>query len=312
MDLKLLEAFAAIMRAGSLTKAELQTGMSKATLSRSLQKLEEELGAQLLIRSARRITPTEAGSMLHRHCEALLADVSGRWESARHEVQEVTHGGKGRLRILADNHFTTTFVCHVARLFVELNPNMVCELDAAGRSDSPRIDNVDCYICSVAPDVPDVVAKLVGRLPFGLYASPYYAEKHGIPKAPKELTAHTSISLRRTEFSDRIMLHSSEASHPYVSRFSIHTNDYWVMKTFCVDGLGIALMPDFFVQPEVDNGSLVPVLPSWKPEQKRVFCVYQRSRYASQKLRAFIDLLTKSMTDIDKLNFYLASRPLQR
>ena len=72
MDLKLLEAFAAIMRAGSLTKAELQTGMSKATLSRSLQRLEEELGVQLLIRSARKITPTEAGSrsVTHQFCPA--------------------------------------------------------------------------------------------------------------------------------------------------------------------------------------------------------------------------------------------------
>ena len=64
MELKLVEAFASIMRAGSLTKAEAQTGVAKATLSRSLQRLEEELGVQLLIRSARTITPTEAGQML--------------------------------------------------------------------------------------------------------------------------------------------------------------------------------------------------------------------------------------------------------
>ena len=309
MELKLVEAFASIMRAGSLTKAEAQTGVAKATLSRSLQRLEEELGVQLLIRSARTITPTEAGQMLYAHCEALLADLSGRWETAQHEVQELTQGGKGRLKVLSDNHFTTTFVCHVIKLFMESHPKTLCELDAAERSDAPRLDDVDCYICAVAPDVPDVVAKLVGKLSFGLYASPQYVARHGMPMEPKELTAHNSVVLKRSEFSERVMLHSSDTSHKYQSRVAVRTNDYWLMKTFCVDGLGLALLPDFFAQPEVKSGGLLPVLPAWKPEQKRIYCAYQRSRYASKKLRSFVDMLTQSMEDIGKLNNYVASVP---
>lgn len=309
MELKLVEAFASIMRAGSLTKAEAQTGVAKATLSRSLQRLEDELGVQLLVRSARKIMPTEAGQMLYAHCEALLSDLSGRWETARHEVQELTQGGTGRLKVMSDNHFTTTFVCHVIKLFMESHPNTVCELDAAERADSPRLDDVDCYIGAAAPDVPDVIAKMVGKLSFGLYASPQYVARHGLPMAPKDLTAHTSIVLRRSEFAERVMLHSSEASHKYQSRITIRTNDYWLMKTFCVDGLGLALLPDFFAQPEVKSGGLVPVLPAWKPEQKRIYCVYHRSRFASKKLRAFVDMLIKSMENIGRLNNYVASYP---
>ncbi|MCW5663874.1 MAG: LysR family transcriptional regulator [Piscinibacter sp.] len=307
MELKLVEAFTLIMRAGSLTKAETQTGMSKATLSRLLRKLEEDLGVQLLSRSSRKVTPTDAGRAFHAHCEALLADVSGRWETARHEVQEMATGGKGRLRVLADNHFTTTFVCHVARLFLEKYPNIRCELDAAGREDSPRMEDVDCYVCAEAPDLPDVVAKLVGRLTYGLYASPSYLRANGTPTSPKELTSHISITLRKPEFAATAVLHSEKTSHPYVSRSTVGTNDYWVMKTFCVDGLGIALLPDFFAGPEVKHGSLVPVLPDWKPERRRIFCAYQRQRYAAKKLQAFISLLTESMADIDSFNTYVAS-----
>lgn len=312
MELKLVEAFAFIMRAGSLTKAEAQTGVAKATLSRSLQRLEEELGVQLIIRSARKITPTEAGQMLYSHCEALLTDLSGRWETARHEVQELNLGGKGRLKVLSDNHFTTTFVCHVIKLFMESYPSTLCELHAAERADAPRLDDADCYICAVAPDLPDVVAKLVGRLSFGLYASPQYVARHGMPMEPKELTAHNSVVLKRSEFSERVMLHSSESSHIYQSRIAVRTNDYWLMKTFCVDGLGIALLPDFFAQPEVKSGGLLPVLPAWKPEQKRIYCAYQRSRYGSKKLRSFIEMLTQSMDDIGVLNNYVASVPSPR
>lgn len=307
MELKLVEAFSLIMRAGSLTKAESQMGMSKATLSRLLRKLEEDLGVQLLTRSSRKIVPTEAGRAFYAHCEALLSDVSGRWETARHEVQEMASGSKGRLRILADNHFTTTFVCNITRVFLEKHPNISCELDAAGREDSPRMEDVDCYVCAEAPDIPDVVAKLVGRLTYGLYASPNYLRANGVPDHPNKLTAHTSIALRMPEFAATPTLHSEETSMPYVSRYTVGTNDYWVMKTFCVDGLGIALLPDFFVSPEVSVGSLVPVLPNWKPERRRVFVAYQRQRYAAKKLQAFIALLAESMSNIKSTNNFVAA-----
>lgn len=307
MELKLVEAFALIMRAGSLTKAETQTGMSKATLSRLLRKLEEDLGVQLLTRSPRKVIPTEAGRALHAHCEALLSDVSGRWESARHEVQEMATGSKGRLRILADNHFVTTFVSNITRQFLEKHPNIRCELDAAGREDSPRMEDVDCYVCAEAPDLPDVVGKLVGRLTYGLYASPTYLQNNGAPSSPKELTAHTSITLRKPEFATTPILHSDQESQPFVSRSMVSTNDYWVMKTFCVDGLGIALLPDFFVNPEVDCGSLIPVLPAWKPERRRVYVAYQRQRFTAKKLQEFISLLADNMADIRFTSNYVAT-----
>ncbi|PVX82440.1 LysR substrate binding domain-containing protein [Paraburkholderia unamae] len=103
------------------------------------------------------------------------------------------------------------------------------------------------------------------------------------------------------------MLHSQQTSQPYISRSIIETNDYWVMKTFCVDGLGIALLPDFFVQPEIRHGSLIPVLQDWKPEMQRIFCAYHRQRYGSKKLKSFIDLVTQSIVDIPTFNNYVAS-----
>ncbi|MBS0341621.1 MAG: LysR family transcriptional regulator [Proteobacteria bacterium] len=303
MELKLVEAFTVIMRAGSLTKAESQSGMSKATLSRLLRKLEEDLGVQLLSRSSRKVTPTDAGRALHAHCEALLSDMSGRWETARNEIQEIGSGTRGRLRILSDNHFSTTFVCHVAGLFLRRHPTIRCELDAAGREDSPRIEDVDCYVCAEAPDLPDIVAKLVGRLTYGLYAGPAYLREYGVPKTPKDLAEHTAVALRKQA---PVVLHSDKTSHPLISREVVATNDYWVMKTFCVDGMGIALLPDFFARPEVKHGSLIPVLPEWKPERKRIYCAYQRQRYLAKKLQAFVALLAESAADMESFNTYVA------
>lgn len=122
--MKLVEAFALIVRMGSLTKAEAHSGTSKATLSRHLQQLEAQLGVQLLVRTSRRVVPTEAGRSFHAHCDALLSAVSARLQAASKEVLEMNSGSRGRLCVLADNQFTTTFVSHVMRVFLESYPNV--------------------------------------------------------------------------------------------------------------------------------------------------------------------------------------------
>lgn len=185
IDFKLLESFALIMRVGSLTKAEALSGISKATLSRQLQRLEEQLGAQLLVRSARKIIPTDAGHAFNAHCESLLTEMTARVEAASTEVQDMTSGVKGKLVILSDSQFSTTFVSHVTRTFMRRHPNLECELYMAGRADSPSVDEVDCYVCDQALDLPNLIAKPVGRLKYGLYASPIYLRRAGVPMSRK-------------------------------------------------------------------------------------------------------------------------------
>lgn len=306
MNIKLVEAFALIMRTGTLAKAEAQTGISKATLSRQLQRLEEQLGAQLLLRTSRGFVPTDAGRAFLAHCDAMLTDASARLEAASTEVREMSLGAGGGLCILSDNQFMTSFVTHVTKIFLKRFPDVECELHVAGRPDSPNVEEVDCYVCSEAPDRPNVIGKLIGRLSYGLYASPAYMAREGLPLTPKDLSKHASVRLRDPDFV-KVVLHAENSSHPYLSRSTLQTNDYWVLKTFCIDGMGIALLPDFFAQPEVNHGSLVPVLPEWKPERRRVYCAYQRQRCIGKKLRAFIDLVSTSVADIDTVHTYIAS-----
>ncbi len=310
LDLRLIEAFALVVRHGSLSRAEEASGMSKATLSRQVLALETALGSTLLTRGPRGVLPTESGRVFHAHCESLLADLAGRIETARVQVQELDSGVTGSLTVLAESVFGTTFVCHVARLFRERYPNVAFRLDMAHRIDSPAVADVDCYVCAVPPDVPNLVGKLLGRISYGLYASPSYLQRKGIPVTPLDIARHDAIVMGEAGAPpEKTMLHSDRHSQPYVPRAGVATNDHWVMKTFCLDGFGIALLPDFFVQPEVSRRNLVPVLPNWKPERTRIYCAYQQQRYKSRKLKDFIELLAASVKDMDSYNPYVGSLP---
>ena len=313
IDLAQVQAFVLVMQSGSLTKAESLSGVSKATLSRQLTRLEELLGTQLLMRSSRRVTPTEAGRAFFARCEGLLDDVTGRLEAARTEVQEITAGVSGSLSLLSDTQFSTSFVCHVVKLFLESHPNVRCQLDVASRLNAPQIGDVDCYVCSEPPDVPNLVAKLLGRLNYGLYASPQYLERQGTPQAPGELLHHRSIVMKEASGPSQVLLVSgASGSYAFRPEPAFETNDHWVMKTFCIDGFGIALLPAFFARPEVAQGVLVPVLPQWQPEPRRIYCAFQRQRYMGRKLRAFVDLMARCVVDIDSYNFYVGSSTARR
>ncbi|WP_418132652.1 LysR family transcriptional regulator [Variovorax sp. 375MFSha3.1] len=312
IDLALVEAFVLIAHSGSLTKAESLSGVSKATLSRQLTRLEELLGAQLLLRSPRRISLTEAGRAFLVRGEGLLDEVKGRLEEASTEVHALTTGVSGSLSLLSDTQFSTSFVCHVVKLFLEEHPDVRCQLDVASGFHAPRIDDVDCYVCSEPPDAPNLVARLLGRLNYGLYASPQYLVRHGVPSSPDELVAHQSIVMKEPSERSQVLLVSGAASFAFGPEPAFETNDHWVMKTFCIDGLGIALLPAFFVRPELEQGVLVPVLPQWQPEPRRIYCAYQRQRYMGRKLRSFVDLMARCVVDIDSYNYYVGSSAARR
>jgi DNA-binding transcriptional LysR family regulator len=308
IDLALVEAFVLVARSGSLTQAESLSGTSKATLSRQLARLEELLGAQLLLRSPRRMALTEGGRAFLVRAEGLLDEVTGRLEAASTEVHELTTGVSGRLSLLSDTQFSTSFVCHVVKLFLESHPDVRCQLDVASGFHAPQIGDVDCYVCAEPPDAPNLVAKLLGRLNYGLYASPQYLARHGTPASPEDLARHQSIVMKEPSSGRaQVLLVSGASSFAFGPEPAFETNDHWVMKTFCIDGLGIALLPAFFVRPEVEQGVLVPVLPQWQPEPRRIYCAYQRQRYMGQKLRAFVDLMARCVVDIDSYNYYVGS-----
>ncbi|NML32363.1 LysR family transcriptional regulator [Paraburkholderia antibiotica] len=308
LDFRLVMAFSLVMRTGSLTQAEAISGISKATLSRQLQGLEEALGATLFNRRARGMSPTEAGRAFHAHCEHILADVSGRLEQARVQLQELSSGIGGELSIKADSEFSTNFASHVAKLFVARHPNVRLNLDVTGLPGCASAEDVDCYICAEPPDMPNLVGKLLGRISYGLYASPSYLKRKGDLVTPLDATRHDCIVIRAASGEKcPVVLHSENGSQPYLPRVTVTTNDHWVMKTFCIDGFGIALLPDFFVQPELNCQLLVPVLPQWKPEHRRVYCAYQKQRYAGKKLRHLITLMEDCIEDIGSCGGYVGN-----
>ncbi|RQO36411.1 LysR family transcriptional regulator [Herminiimonas sp. KBW02] len=305
MDIKLIESFVLLMRHGSLGRAENVGGIPKTTISRQIAKLEEILGVQLFLRSTRRIAPTEAGTAFYAHCEQILAELNAGIATAQTDVQNLSAGLRGDLYMLTNSHLGTSFVSRVLGLYLDSYPNVTCHLDLVGEDIASIPDNVDCYVCSRPPNQPNLVAKLLGYLTYRLYASPDYLRRHGTPTRPEDLEHHPRIILTTAPHGGRWHLHKQGASCDSQPRTIVTTNDYWITKTFAIDGYGIVLLPDFFTRPEIDAGILSAVLPDWHADKVPVYCVYQQQRYMGRKLRALVDLMAESFILIESFQKYV-------
>ncbi|WP_374589249.1 LysR family transcriptional regulator [Ideonella dechloratans] len=308
IDIRLVEHFVLLMTHGSLTRAEAESGVPKATLSRQIARLEAELGMPLFVRTPRRMVPTEAAQTYLLHCRQVLAELGAGLDQARVAVQNLAEGLSGDLRVLTSNYFSTSFVCQVLKAFAERHPQVSCHLDLAGDGLQDLPEGVDCYVCTHLPRHPHLVAKRLGRLAYGLFASPRYLRQHGLPAQPDELKRHRSIWLDSPGATPVWSLMSREGACEVPLTQPTTTNDPWVQKTFALDGFGIALLPDYFCRPELETGALLPVLPDWRPRPMPVYGVYPKQRAVGKKLAALLEVMTDCFARIDTLQVYAGRR----
>lgn len=309
-DLKAIQAFILVMRHGSVTAAETVSGIPKATISRHLAQLEASLGIQLFVRSARKPMPTEAGREFYRSCVRLIDDFGVGLEAARAAARNLADGACGHLTIVSTSHLSTSYVGHVLRKYVHRHPNVVCHMDLVSDISTALGNEIDCYVCTSPRDDLDLVARLLGRMRYRLYASADYLRANGDPASPVELCHHRALVLGQ-QGEDLVLTRDATLEmHRLKLREAASSNDYWVVKSMAVCGRGVAVLPEFFVHNEVESGLLRAVLPDWQAPEVPVYCMYQRQRYMGKKLRAFIDLMIESFDQIETLQYYRASPPM--
>jgi DNA-binding transcriptional LysR family regulator len=305
-DLKLLEAFVLAMRHGSLSAAEAQSGIPKATLSRLIARLEEQLGTQLFLRAARRAVPTEAGSQFYLRAQHLLDQVTAEFEEARALVQNLKDEISGKLAISTVSYLSTSYLTNILSLYMQRHPAVVCHLDIVSGLAAPIADNVDCHVWPTQPVDASLSSLLLGNLQCRLFATPRYLEQHGVPRTPEDLASHKGLVARRQRSDLTLELTKNGQTAQCTMAAGCSTNDYWIMKTMVIDGYGIAVLPEFFARPEVECGILRPVLRDWRAPDLPIYCTYPRKRQVGRKLGALIELMIESFEQIGAMPFYVA------
>jgi DNA-binding transcriptional LysR family regulator len=287
-----LEIFVTVVDAGSFTAAAEQLGVSKSHVSKQVSALEDRLGAQLLHRTTRSLSVTDAGQAFYERGALILEQL----EEAERAVMQLQTKPRGRLKVSVPMTFGLRHLAPLVAEFLQEYPEISIDLDLSDRKVDMIDEGFDLAIrIGELQDSSLMVRKLAPATRY-CCASPEYLETHGTPRHPAELADHECLEYAYGRLNTWQFVSPDGDEHFVQVSGRLRANNGEVLVESCVAGLGVALVPDFMLGDHLQSGRLVRLLDDWLEWNAGVYALYPHNRHLSAKVRRFVDFL------VDKLS----------
>jgi DNA-binding transcriptional LysR family regulator len=280
MKLEWISAFIAIAECGSISEASVRTGVSKSALSERLADLERSFATRLVQRTTRRMQLTEDGLTFLERARAIERELT----LAHSEFSERRGELVGPLRLSAPVSFGYLHLGPALYPFLKEHPRIELTLDLDDRFVDVEAGGYDAVIRHASIKESWLVAIKLATSRRILVASPEYLAQHGMPITLKELEGHNSILYTNRVADWRFETSTGKIS--VVSKTVMRVNNGLVMRDAARAGLGIALLPSFFVHEDLTAGSLIALDIGIEPEGADIHLAYSKSVQPSAKIRA--------------------------
>ncbi|MDO6763417.1 LysR family transcriptional regulator [Agarivorans sp. 1_MG-2023] len=283
-DLNDMMLFVAVVDAGSFTLAADRLAMPKANLSRKISRLEKRLGVILLERTTRSQHITEAGQLYLTHCRSISAEV-GLAEAA---IAQVLNKVEGQLKIGASVGMGHDILKPVLGTFMRQYPEIKLQLELLNQRVDLIEEGFDLVIRIGDLDDSRLIAKRLGQVSRKLYVSPHYLQQHGAIKSINQLAQYDFLLMTSVQNEGHLELVSGRQKQTLKIAPKMLVDDYLILKQMVVEGIGIAVLPDYMCEQQVHDGSLVPLLGNWGMPDVDVYALYPKHKLNIPKVKAFM------------------------
>jgi len=285
-DLADLETFVAVADAGGVSGAARRLGLPKSIVSRRLSRLESELNTQLLTRTTRGAALTEAGATFREHAARVVAELEAARDSLSPEGEL-----RGLLRIAAPLSFGASHLAPLIAEFAKQHPQLQITTAYGDRFVDLVGEGFDVAIrLGWLPDS-SLVARGIGPVTGRLVATPDYVKTHGAPASLEDIANHAALmqgtEIWRVRDGDQVI-----TLHPQ-GRFKADSGQ--ALLSAVLAGLGIAMLPDFFIDEHIASGALVTLLPQYPMPDAGLYVVRPPGDHPSRKVRVFTDMLVERL-----------------
>ncbi len=284
------EAFRAVAHAGSFVAGARALDVTPSAMSQIIRRLEDRLGVQLLHRTTRRVSPTEAGVRLLARLDRAFEEI----EAGLAELSDGCGSPSGMVRLVAPRVAYEDLIEPVLADLHAVHPRVVLDV---------RLDDAFADIAGEGVDIGVRLGEFVSEetvaFPLGpplrqlAVASPGYLAAHDAPVHPRDLARHRCIGWRQQP--DAAPYHWEFARDGEQVAVAVDgpliLNDRSAAARAAVQGLGVAMWVEHRLRPWIDRGELVPLLEDWSPPYDGFFAYYHRSRHTSAATRAVIAFL---------------------
>ncbi len=279
---------------GSLSAASRSLNSPLPTVSRRVSDLEAHLGAQLLVRTSRKLILTEAGEAFVTATRRVLDDLADAERAASGEYRVP----RGELMVTAPIMFGKLHVAPIVHAFLAAYPDVTVRLVLSDSTVDLAEAHVDVAIRAGQLPDSDLVARKLGEIRWVVCASPDYLARRGAIEVPEDLANHDCIAFEGSHSTRtwRIGAGVTARRVEIVPRFSVNTAD--AIIDAAAAGVGVARIMSYQASAAVNEGRLVPLFTGLGCEPVPIHLVHRRQRSQPLKLRAFLDFVAPRLQQV--------------
>ena len=289
-----MQAFTAVVDAGSFVKGADALDISKAAVSRYVVDMETRLGVRLLHRTTRRLALTDEGQLFYARSKELLSGL----EEAEAEVTSRSEAATGTLRINAPFTFGNLHLAPLWGAFRALHPKVRLDITLADRLVDLVEEGYDMAVRIAALDSSTLVSRRLATTRVVLCASPEYLQRHGTPAHPSELLTHAVIAYTYWSGKDEWRFEGPEGPVSVRTQPVMLSNSGDTCRAAALAHQGIVLQPCFLVGPDLAAGTLVELMPQYRSVELGIYAVYPTRKQVPAKVRALVDFLTQRFANL--------------
>lgn len=299
MDLKSLTLLVEIIDAGNLSEAARRLKVSRANISYHLSRLEQSIGLQLVRRTTRRIEPTEIGLRLYEHGRAIRNELMAAQES----ISSLGQSLQGRVRLSVPSGYGQWVMADWLLDFKRQYPGIVLDVMFENRVEDLMRDEVDIAVRVMSEPPQNLVARDMGVLRYVACVSAAYAREHGVPGQLSDLRTAPLITAAVVGRQLRVAAYLDDERHEVLLEPTLISENFLFLRQAVLAGLGVGLVPDYLVQDDVRQGTLVTALDTWRLSifGTNMYMLYMPDHHHTRATSTFIDfMLARSRaTEID-------------
>ncbi|MGO4305150.1 LysR substrate-binding domain-containing protein [Cupriavidus sp. RAF12] len=301
MDLNLIQAFVDIVEAGNLAEAGRRRGVTRSQISRQLAQLEEQAGIRLLRRTTRRLEMTDPGQSLYEHGLRILQEVA----AAQAEIDSLGKTLRGHVRVSVPTGLGDAFIAPLLLQFAKRHPGISLRVFFANRVTDLIAAEIDVALKVTSTPPLDTVARDVCAIRWQLCASPDYLASIPPVRTPSDLAKCRFLCPPYTSRRFVLTLGRDTCDGPEREDVeiapSLQSEHFTFLMHAVREGHGISLLPVYAGWEDVRRGTLVPVLPDWKPEGlgNRLYIITTPNPHLSMATRALITFLRDAIAGLD-------------
>ena len=297
--LRAMEVFASVAECGSFSRAADALGVSNASITEWIKNLESHLGVVLIQRNSRRLRLTDEGSHFLRRSTEILTDI----ERAESEIRGDVESVGGTIRVEATVSIGEALIYPLIPEFLDRHPNLSISLSLInaprnmiehGTDVAIRVDQVDSAEFWARP-IHDAMSIACG--------SPDFIATNDLPAMPSELDPSLCLGvLNRGQYAPRNWRFSRGKERVKLTPTGrISCSSTPVLVRAATEGAGLIHVLDVLVRDNLSSGSLVQLFPDWNGEERTIFAVTPRAKFATPKVRAFMQFFGKTYDGLQAL-----------